>query len=31
VLFGDGAGAVFLRAGHGSGADQGILSTHLPE
>src|SRR5579859_2712255 len=29
VLFGDGAGAVFLRAGHGSGADQGILSTHL--
>jgi 3-oxoacyl-[acyl-carrier-protein] synthase III len=31
VLFGDGAGAVFLRAGSGSGAasDQGILSTHL--
>ncbi len=29
VLFGDGAGAVFLRAGKGSGADQGILSTHL--
>ncbi len=31
VLFGDGAGAVFLRAGHGtgSGADRGILSTHL--
>ena len=29
VLFGDGAGAVFLRAGVGSGADQGILSTHL--
>ncbi len=31
VLFGDGAGAVFLRAGTGSGtgADQGILSTHL--
>ena len=29
VLFGDGAGAVFLRAGEGSGADQGILSTHL--
>jgi 3-oxoacyl-[acyl-carrier-protein] synthase-3 len=29
VLFGDGAGAVFLRAGQGSGADQGILSTHL--
>ena len=29
VLFGDGAGAVFVRAGVGSGADQGILSTHL--
>ena len=29
VLFGDGAGAVFLRAGTDSGGDQGILSTHL--
>ena len=29
VLFGDGAGAVFLRAGTGNGSDQGILSTHL--
>jgi 3-oxoacyl-[acyl-carrier-protein] synthase-3 len=31
VLFGDGAGAVFLRAGAGagSGRDRGILSTHL--
>jgi 3-oxoacyl-[acyl-carrier-protein] synthase-3 len=31
VLFGDGAGAVFLRAGTGDGtaADRGILSTHL--
>ena len=30
VLFGDGAGAVYLRAGHGSGSiDRGILSTHL--
>jgi 3-oxoacyl-[acyl-carrier-protein] synthase-3 len=31
VLFGDGAGAVFLRAaqGRGTGADTGILSTHL--
>ncbi len=29
VLFGDGAGAVFLRAGTGSGTDRGILSTHL--
>jgi 3-oxoacyl-[acyl-carrier-protein] synthase-3 len=29
VLFGDGAGAVFLRAGSGCGSDQGILSTHL--
>ena len=29
VLFGDGAGAVFLRAGTGGGTDQGILSTHL--
>ncbi|HEY5300659.1 MAG TPA: beta-ketoacyl-ACP synthase III [Acetobacteraceae bacterium] len=30
VLFGDGAGAVFLRAGEGRGAiDRGILSTHL--
>jgi len=29
VLFGDGAGAGFLRAGVGSGSDQGILSTHL--
>ncbi len=31
VLFGDGAGAVFLRAGvgGGTGADRGILSTHL--
>ena len=30
VLFGDGAGAVFLRAGHGSGRfDRGVLSTHL--
>jgi 3-oxoacyl-[acyl-carrier-protein] synthase III len=30
VLFGDGAGAVFLRAGEGSGRmDRGILSTHL--
>jgi 3-oxoacyl-[acyl-carrier-protein] synthase-3 len=29
VLFGDGAGAVLLRAGEGSGADQGVLSTHL--
>jgi 3-oxoacyl-[acyl-carrier-protein] synthase III len=31
VLFGDGAGAVLLRAGEGTGAgtDRGILSTHL--
>ena len=30
VLFGDGAGAVFLRAGEGRGTiDRGILSTHL--
>ncbi len=30
VLFGDGAGAVFVRAGQGSGCiDRGILSTHL--
>jgi 3-oxoacyl-[acyl-carrier-protein] synthase III len=29
VLFGDGAGAVFLRAGEGSGGDRGVLSTHL--
>ena len=30
VLFGDGAGAVFLRAGQGYGpTDQGILSTHI--
>ena len=30
VLFGDGAGAVFLRDGQGSGCiDRGILSTHL--
>ena len=29
VLFGDGAGAVFLRAGEGSGGDRGILSTHI--
>ena len=30
VLFGDGAGAVFLRAGTGSGSiDRGVLSTHL--
>lgn len=30
VLFGDGAGAVFLRAGEGSGRlDRGILSSHL--
>lgn len=30
VLFGDGAGAVFLHAGHGSGnADRGVLSTHI--
>jgi len=29
VLFGDGAGAVFLRAGKGTGADQGVLSTHI--
>jgi 3-oxoacyl-[acyl-carrier-protein] synthase-3 len=31
VLFGDGAGAVFLRAAPGTGqaSDQGILSTHL--
>jgi 3-oxoacyl-[acyl-carrier-protein] synthase-3 len=30
VLFGDGAGAVFLRAGEGSGNfDRGILSTHI--
>src|ERR1700733_12156268 len=29
VLFGDGAGAVYLRSGEGSGSDQGILSTHL--
>jgi 3-oxoacyl-[acyl-carrier-protein] synthase III len=30
VLFGDGAGSVFLRAGKGSGSiDRGILSTHL--
>lgn len=31
VLFGDGAGAVVLRAteGEGTGADRGILSTHL--
>jgi len=30
VLFGDGAGAVFLRRGEGSGTtDRGILSTHI--
>jgi 3-oxoacyl-[acyl-carrier-protein] synthase III len=29
VLFGDGAGAVFLRAGEGSSHDRGVLSTHL--
>ena len=30
VLFGDGAGAVFLRAGQGEGPDaRGILSTHI--
>jgi len=29
VLFGDGAGAVFLRAGEGAGSDRGILSTHI--
>jgi 3-oxoacyl-[acyl-carrier-protein] synthase-3 len=30
VLFGDGAGAVFLRAGQGQGnVDRGVLSTHL--
>jgi 3-oxoacyl-[acyl-carrier-protein] synthase-3 len=30
VLFGDGAGAVLLRAGEGSGSqDRGVLSTHL--
>jgi 3-oxoacyl-[acyl-carrier-protein] synthase-3 len=29
VLFGDGAGAVFLRAEAGEGGDRGILSTHL--
>ena len=30
VLFGDGAGAVFLQAGEGQGSeDRGILSTHL--
>jgi 3-oxoacyl-[acyl-carrier-protein] synthase III len=30
VLFGDGAGAVFLRAGNGRGTiDRGILSTHM--
>jgi 3-oxoacyl-[acyl-carrier-protein] synthase-3 len=29
VLFGDGAGAVLVRAGEGSGTDRGILSTHL--
>ncbi len=30
VLFGDGAGAVFLRAGEGRGTiDRGVLSTHL--
>jgi 3-oxoacyl-[acyl-carrier-protein] synthase III len=31
VLFGDGAGAVFLRAaaGTGTGSDRGVLSTHL--
>ncbi|MGE0224110.1 MAG: beta-ketoacyl-ACP synthase III [Acetobacteraceae bacterium] len=29
VLFGDGAGAVFLRAGDSSASDRGILSTHI--
>ncbi|HEY6432049.1 MAG TPA: beta-ketoacyl-ACP synthase III [Acetobacteraceae bacterium] len=30
VLFGDGAGAIFLCAGYGSGSiDRGVLSTHL--
>ena len=30
VLFGDGAGAIFLTAGQGSGnADRGVLSTHI--
>jgi 3-oxoacyl-[acyl-carrier-protein] synthase-3 len=29
VLFGDGAGAIFLRAGEGTGGDQGVLSTHI--
>jgi 3-oxoacyl-[acyl-carrier-protein] synthase III len=30
VLFGDGAGAIFLRRGEGSGSiDRGILSTHI--
>ena len=29
VLFGDGAGAVFLTVGEGAGTDRGILSTHI--
>jgi 3-oxoacyl-[acyl-carrier-protein] synthase III len=29
VLFGDGAGAVFVRAAQGSANDRGILSTHI--
>ncbi len=29
VLFGDGAGAVFLTAGEGAGTDRGVLSTHI--
>ena len=29
VLFGDGAGAVFLTAGDGAGTDRGVLSTHI--
>jgi len=29
VLFGDGAGAVFLTSGQGSGTDRGVLSTHI--
>ena len=29
VLFGDGAGAVLLQAGAGSGGERGVLSTHL--
>jgi 3-oxoacyl-[acyl-carrier-protein] synthase-3 len=29
VLFGDGAGAIFLRSGEGTAGDQGVLSTHI--